>query len=48
MRQYSQSIALPGPVDGDHIEIERKEGLLLIRIPKIKASESASGKPSGK
>lgn len=48
MRQYAQSIALPGPVDGDHIEIERKEGLLLIRIPKIKESEPASGKPSGK
>ena len=48
MRQYAQSIALPGPVDGDHIEIERKEGLLLIRIPKTTGSEPASEKPSGK
>ena len=48
MRQYAQSIALPKPVDGDHIEIERKEGLLLIHIPKTKETEPASGKPSGK
>lgn len=48
MKQYAQSIALPGRVDGEHIEIERKEGLLMIRIPKIKETEPASGKPSGK
>lgn len=36
MSQYSQSISLPGPVDADRLEIERKKGMLLIRIPKSK------------
>ena len=48
MSQYSQSISLPGPVDADRLEIERKKGMLLIRIPKSKETEPASGKPSGK
>jgi HSP20 family protein len=47
MSQYSQSISLPGPVDAGRIEIERKKGMLLIRIPKSKETEPASGKPSG-
>jgi len=47
MSQYSQSISLPGPVDADRLEIERKKGMLLIRIPKSKEIEPASGKPSG-
>ena len=48
MSQYSQSISLPGPVDAGRLEIERKKGMLLIRIPKTKETEPASGKPSGK
>ena len=48
MSQYSQSISLPGPVDAGRLEIERKKGMLLIRIPKTKEPEPASGKPSGK
>lgn len=47
MSQYSQSISLPGPVDADRMEIERKRGMLLIRIPKSKETVPASGKPSG-
>jgi HSP20 family molecular chaperone IbpA len=47
MSQYSQSISLPGPIDADRLEIERKKGMLLIRIPKSKEIEPASGKPSG-
>jgi HSP20 family molecular chaperone IbpA len=48
MSQYSQSISLPGPVDAGRLEIERKKGMLLIRIPKNKETDPASGKPSGK
>ena len=36
MSQYSQTISLPGPVDETRMEIERKKGMLLIRIPKLK------------
>lgn len=44
MSQYSQSISLPGPVDADRIETERKQGMLLIRIPKTKAPVPPSEK----
>ena len=36
MSQYSQTIALPGPVIEADMVIERKRGMVLIRIPKSK------------
>ena len=36
MSQYSQTISLPGPVDSGRVVTERKKGMLLIRIPKLK------------
>lgn len=47
MSQYSQSISLPGPVDEDRIEIERKKGMLLIRIPKLKEPAAPAEKAAG-
>lgn len=44
MSHYSQSISLPGPVDANRVEIERKKGMLLIRVPKIKAPASPTEK----
>lgn len=44
MSQYSQSISLPGPVDAGRVETERKKGMLLIRIPKLKRSASPAEK----
>jgi HSP20 family molecular chaperone IbpA len=31
---YAQVLALPGPVDAEKMKIDRKEGLLVITIPK--------------
>jgi HSP20 family molecular chaperone IbpA len=44
MSQYSQSISLPGPVDAGRVVTERKRGMLLIRIPKLKESASSTEK----
>lgn len=44
MSQYSQSISLPGPVDAGRVETERKKGMLLIRIPKLKGAASPAEK----
>jgi len=46
MSHYSQSISLPGPVDANRVEIERKKGMLLIRIPKAKAPAPPAEKAS--
>ncbi len=37
MSSYSQSLTLPGPVQSDKMEVERKEGLLVITLPKKKS-----------
>ena len=34
--QYSQIITLPGEVDADQLKIDRKEGMLVISVPKGK------------
>jgi len=47
MSHYSQSISLPAPVDAGRVETERKQGMLLIRIPKLKESAAPTEKASG-
>ena len=37
MSGYAQSLTLPGPVQSDKMEVERKEGLLVITLPKKKS-----------
>lgn len=37
MSSYSQSLTLPGPVHPDKVEVERKDGLLVISLPKKKS-----------
>ena len=44
MSQYSQSISLPGLVDAGRVVTERKRGMLLIRIPKLKESAPSTAK----
>lgn len=34
---YSQSLALPGPVDASAMQVERKEGMLVVTLPKRNA-----------
>jgi len=34
MSSYAQTLTLPGPVKADKMEVERKEGLLVITLPK--------------
>lgn len=34
LSSYAQVLTLPGPVNGDKMKIDRKEGLLVINIPK--------------
>ncbi len=33
---YSQMLALPGPVESDKMKVERKEGMLVVTLPKKK------------
>lgn len=47
MSHYSQSISLPGPVNANRVETERKKDMLLIRVPKIKAPAPPEKKASG-
>jgi HSP20 family protein len=34
LSNYVQTLALPGPVDGEKMKVDRKEGLLVITLPK--------------
>ena len=44
MCDYSQMISLPRPVDESRMEIERRKGMLLIRLPKLKQSAAPAEK----
>lgn len=47
MSEYTQMISLPGPVDDKRLEIERKEGVITIRIPKAKEAGPSAGNAPG-
>jgi HSP20 family molecular chaperone IbpA len=34
---YTQMLALPGPVESDKMKVERKEGVLVVTLPKAAA-----------
>ncbi len=36
MAAYSQLITLPGPVQADKLQVDKKEGLLVVTLPKAK------------
>lgn len=35
---YSQLLTLPGPVEVDKMKVEKKEGMLIVTLPKVKSS----------
>jgi HSP20 family molecular chaperone IbpA len=35
MSSYSQALTLPGPVRVEQMQVERKEGMLVITLPKL-------------
>ena len=37
--KFSTAVALPGPVDLDHSQAEYKNGFLVVRLPKPKATD---------
>ena len=36
MAAYSQIITLPGPVQADKMKVDKKEGMLVVTLPKAK------------